>query len=67
MRHVDSTDAAIHNLSLYRCREVLGDLIEAVDQLDMARESGGVVSHEVMQRLRCLLAKPSDGSPKGGG
>lgn len=65
-RNVDSNDAPVQQASIYKLREIVGDLIEAVDQLDMARETGGVVSHEVMSRLRRMLAKPSDGSPKGG-
>lgn len=55
----------IRTATLVQLRDIIGDIVEAVSQLDMARESGGVVSHEVMQRLRRVLAEPVD-PPTGG-
>jgi hypothetical protein len=55
----------LRTATLTQLRDILGDIIEAISQLDMARESGGVVSHEVMSRLRNLLAEPAD--PTSGG
>jgi len=67
MRHISNDTAPILRADLVELRAILGDCIEAIDQLDMARESGGVVSHEVMSRLRRVLAKPSDVAQKAGG
>lgn len=60
MRHIDH-DAPIKlgTATLPQLRWILGDLIEAVLQLDMARESGGVVSHECIERLRGYMAEPT--------
>lgn len=55
----------LRTATLVQLRGIIGDIIEAVSQLDMARESGGVVSNEVMSRLRDLLAEPPD--PTSGG
>lgn len=48
----------ISEANVVHLRAIVGDVIEALSQLDMARESGGVVSDEVMSRLRGLLAEP---------
>lgn len=44
---------------------IIGDLIEAIDQLDMARESGGVISADVINRLRSHMAKRAHRSTQG--
>lgn len=62
MRHVSQNSAPIKQATLIQLRELIGDLIEAVSQLDMARESGGVVSDDVMSRLRRVLAEPAHDS-----
>lgn len=59
------SNAPIALANLTQLRAVVGDLCEAVSQLDMAREEGGIVSDDVMQRLRCVLAEPAD--PQTGG
>lgn len=56
----------LRTANLVQLRNAVGDCIEAISQLDMARESGGVVSDDVMQRLRSLLAEPAHGPSQGG-
>lgn len=59
-RHIDwNARPYLPTATLPELRRILGDVIEAVSQLDMARESGGVVSHEVIDRLRDYLAEPA--------
>lgn len=65
-RHVDSSAfPECKTADLPGLRRIVGDLCEAVDQLDMARPSGGVISADVIDRLRGYLAKPVDYSPTG--
>lgn len=67
MRHVDRNKAPyVPTATLVQLRQIVGDLVEAVDQLDMARESGGVISDDLITRLRGYLAEPADHQTEGG-